>query len=302
MPLLSAEPRVTRSSRSCTAESSCAAGTTRLTRPQSSAVWASMTSPDRAISMARFRPVLRAIATMGVWQNQPPLPPGAANPTSSLATTRSAVATSWQPAAVARPCTRATTGCGTCCISDISLVQVTSRERTDERSASATSAKSCPALNTGPLPARTMPTASLSPTWRNAVISSRMCARDSALRRCGRFIVIVTNSPDRSTRMCSNPMAVSLERPAVGRWIKAVLLPGALAPVALRTHPDLPLRKRPGSLGAEAGAPARPPGDFLEPGRFGADARTGYGGNLDGGLEGLPDQAAPVQVGPGEPV
>src|SRR5215470_2476954 len=67
MPLLSAEPRVTRSSRSAVAESSCAAGTTALTSPQSSAVRASMTSPDRAISMARFRPTLRAIATIGVW-------------------------------------------------------------------------------------------------------------------------------------------------------------------------------------------------------------------------------------------
>src|ERR1035438_3876979 len=51
MPLLSADPRVTRSSRSATAESRCPAGTTWLTRPQSSAVPASMTSPDRAISM-----------------------------------------------------------------------------------------------------------------------------------------------------------------------------------------------------------------------------------------------------------
>jgi hypothetical protein len=29
------------------------------------------------------------------------------------------------------------------------------------------------------------------------------------LRRCGRFMVIVANSPDRSTRMCSYPMAAS---------------------------------------------------------------------------------------------
>ena len=120
------------------------------------------------------------------------------------------MATSWQPAAVASPCTRATTGWGTCCISVISSVQVTSRERTAARSASATSAKSWPALNTGPLPASTMPSASLSPICANAVISSRMCSSDSALRRCGRFIVTVANSPDRSTRMCSNSMAASL--------------------------------------------------------------------------------------------
>jgi len=54
-----------------------------------------------------LRPTFLATATMGVWQNQPPLPPGAAKPASSLATARSALATSWQPAAVASPCTRA---------------------------------------------------------------------------------------------------------------------------------------------------------------------------------------------------
>src|SRR5712671_6785949 len=52
MALLSADPRVTRSSRSWTAVSSCAAGATWLTSPQSSAVRASMTSPDMARSMA----------------------------------------------------------------------------------------------------------------------------------------------------------------------------------------------------------------------------------------------------------
>jgi hypothetical protein len=122
-----------------------------------------MVSPDRASSVARLRPTLRATATIGVWQNQPPLPPGAANPASSLATARSALATSWQPAAVASPCTRATTGCGICCMSVISSVQVCSSVRTWARSAPATSAKSCPAQNTGPLPASTIPRVSLAP-------------------------------------------------------------------------------------------------------------------------------------------
>src|ERR1035441_7744187 len=93
MPLLSADPRVTRSRRSATAVSSCPAGTTRLTSPPSSAVLASITSPERAISTARFRPTFLAMATMGVWQNQPPFPPGAAKPASSLATARSVLAT-----------------------------------------------------------------------------------------------------------------------------------------------------------------------------------------------------------------
>src|ERR1700684_2397728 len=103
MPFVPAAPRSPRSSRSGTAESSCPAGTTWLSRPQSSAVRASMTSPDMASSMARLRPTLRATATIGVWQNQPPLPPGVANAASSLATARSALATSWPPPAVAQP-------------------------------------------------------------------------------------------------------------------------------------------------------------------------------------------------------
>ena len=53
-----------------------------------------MGSPDSASSAARLRPTFLAMATIGVWQNQPPLPPGAANAASSLATARSALATS----------------------------------------------------------------------------------------------------------------------------------------------------------------------------------------------------------------
>ena len=151
--------------------------------------------------------MLRAMATIGVWQNQPPLPPGAANAASSAATARSQEATSWQPAAVASPCTRATTGCGTVSISCMSSVQSSSSRRTAARSAPATSAKSCPALNTGPFPARMIPAASLSPASVNAVVSSCRCAADSALRRCGRFIVIAVNGPSRSTSTCSYPMA-----------------------------------------------------------------------------------------------
>ena len=47
------------------------------------------------------------------------------------------------------------------------------------------------------------------------------CCSDRALRRCGRIIVTVANSPDRSTRMCSNPMAALLRTAAyagVGPW------------------------------------------------------------------------------------
>ena len=89
-----------------------------------------MTSPVSASSIARLRPTLRAIATIGVWQNQPPLPPGAANPADSAATARSQEATSWQPAAVARACTRAMTTCGTSWTVCISSVHSSSRLRT----------------------------------------------------------------------------------------------------------------------------------------------------------------------------
>ena len=61
-----------------------------------------MVSPVRAISTARLRPSGRATATIGVWQNSPPLPPGVAKAASVLATIRSALAASWAPAAVAR--------------------------------------------------------------------------------------------------------------------------------------------------------------------------------------------------------
>ena len=73
-------PRQARTSRSRAAVSSSSSGTTRLTRPQSAAVAASIVSPVKASSAARLRPMLRATATIGVWQNSPPLPPGVAKP------------------------------------------------------------------------------------------------------------------------------------------------------------------------------------------------------------------------------
>ena len=62
--------------------------------------------------MACLRPTARPSATPGVEQNAPMLTPGVANVADSEAIARSQVATSWQPAAVARPCTLAITGCG----------------------------------------------------------------------------------------------------------------------------------------------------------------------------------------------
>ena len=59
-----------------------------------------------------MRPTARVSATIGVVQKSPILTPGVANHASSAATARSHVATSWHPAAVARPWTSAMTGCG----------------------------------------------------------------------------------------------------------------------------------------------------------------------------------------------
>ena len=67
------------------------------------------------ISSARLRPIVRATGTIGVEQNSPMLTPGVANRASSDAIARSHAATSWQPAAVATPCTLAMTGCGSSC-------------------------------------------------------------------------------------------------------------------------------------------------------------------------------------------
>ena len=63
--------------------------------------------------------MLRDNATIGVEQNRPIFTPGVAKRAASDATARSQLATSWQPAAVAMPCTSAITGLGSatiCCI------------------------------------------------------------------------------------------------------------------------------------------------------------------------------------------
>ena len=52
-----------------------------------------------------FRPMARVSATIGVVQKSPIFTPGVANQASSAAMARSQAATSWQPAAVATPCT-----------------------------------------------------------------------------------------------------------------------------------------------------------------------------------------------------
>src|SRR3546814_16224027 len=70
---------------------------------------ASTSSPVSSISMACLLLTLRDSATIGVEQNRPMLTPGVAKRAVSAATARSQLATSWQPAAEATPCTRAIT-------------------------------------------------------------------------------------------------------------------------------------------------------------------------------------------------
>src|ERR1700744_4341567 len=80
-------------------------------------------SPVSSISIACLRETLRDNATIGVEQNRPISTPGVAKLAASDATARSQLATSWQPAAVAIPCTAATTGFGRCTIACIMALQ-----------------------------------------------------------------------------------------------------------------------------------------------------------------------------------
>jgi hypothetical protein len=64
-----------------------------------------MKSPVKSISAARLRDRLREIATAGVEQKRPEVHAGGGEARVLAATARSHCATSWQPAAVARPFT-----------------------------------------------------------------------------------------------------------------------------------------------------------------------------------------------------
>ncbi len=77
--------------------------------------------------MACLRDTLRDSATIGVEQNNPMSTPGVANFADEEATARSQLATNWQPAALAMPCTQAITGCGRlkiCCIMPLHTVMI----------------------------------------------------------------------------------------------------------------------------------------------------------------------------------
>ena len=87
------------------------------------AVAADTGSPVSSISMACLRGTLRDSATIGVEQNSPISTPGVAKLAVSEATARSQLATNWHPAAVATPCTAATTGFGNCTMACIMALQ-----------------------------------------------------------------------------------------------------------------------------------------------------------------------------------
>jgi hypothetical protein len=94
-------------------------------------VCASMNSPVNSISNARFS---TRCATRDARRRaeQPVVDAGRRETRLAGATARSQAATTWQPAAVAMPCTRAITGCGSDCIVSITRLQRSNRAA-DER-------------------------------------------------------------------------------------------------------------------------------------------------------------------------
>ena len=113
--------------------------------------------------MARFRGTFRPTPTAGVEQKIPTLIPGSANVAVSAATARSHIETSWQPAAVASPCTRAMTGWGIWVRATINRLQL-SNSRFCQPPSSAfarISLRSWPAENPRPAAPKTMTRASL---------------------------------------------------------------------------------------------------------------------------------------------
>src|SRR5580704_360063 len=153
-------------------------------------------SPVRSMSMACLRARLRDSGTMGELQNKPILTPGVLNVALSAATARSQLATSWQPAAAAAPCTQAITGCGSRTIACIIVPQcshvLVKKERPPSRSArwAVSSLRSCPDEKAGPSAARiTACTVRLAPIAAKAAISSSSIASERELREAGRLSV-----------------------------------------------------------------------------------------------------------------
>ncbi len=114
----------------------------------------------------------------------------------SAATARSHAATSWQPAAVAVPCTRAITGCGSSRSRSIIREQDENSSRYSASDRPTISDRSCPEQKAGPLAPSTTTLAEGSASIAASASSRRpIRARDSALRRSGRSSVRRTTPP-----------------------------------------------------------------------------------------------------------
>ena len=134
-------------------------------------------------SIARLRDTLRPTPTAGVVQNTAVLSPGSAKLALSDATARSHIDTSWQPAAVAMPCTRAIVGCGNCVSFIIIALQRSNSIRCQPMSRCARiSFRSWPAEKPLPLAAITTTRTSLSaPAASSSAASASIIASDSGL-------------------------------------------------------------------------------------------------------------------------
>ena len=152
--------------------------------------------------MAALRETLRLSATIGVEQNRPILTPGVAKRASSLATARSQLATSWQPAAVAMPLTAAITGFGDRTMASIMSEQAASvlakkaRPRSGSLRCAVSSLRSWPEEKAVPAPVMTMARkASDPPISLTADVSAPISSSDSELRASGRFSVSTATGP-----------------------------------------------------------------------------------------------------------
>ena len=170
-----------------------------------------MKSSSKALLRERFL----VTATAGVAQNRPRLMPDVAKRAALDATARSQLATSWQPAAVATPCTRAITGCGSAGSACIIAAQRANSSRCQAGSGRARiSRRSWPAQNARPAPAststRTLGSAAIE---ASAPLSSSINASESELNWSGRSSVSVV-TPSQSLRIREEAAAgiVHLER------------------------------------------------------------------------------------------
>src|SRR2546429_2879836 len=164
-----------------------------------------MKSPVTSISNAGLRATLRDSGTLGVEQKRPRLTPLTANLAALEATARSHCATSWQPAAVAIPCTRAITGTGR--RRSVSIMRVHCADSPREYSS-----EGCARISFRSWPAQNaLPTAAITTTRAEAslaIASSSRCsaasiASDRALKACGRLSVRVMTPRASRSRLTS---------------------------------------------------------------------------------------------------